>query len=148
MEERFEKFTVLMNRINRNIKRIKNQEMREYHLRSIHISCLYYLYSSGSITATRLSECCEEDKATISRAVDYLEKGGYLECGAKSAKRYNAPLILTERGREIGKKISDKIAGVLDEISAGLTEDERIAFYRSLSIVSKSLEQIASKYER
>ena len=148
MEARFEKFTVLINRINRNINKIKNQEMIEYHLRSIHISCLYYLYSSGSITATRLSECCEEDKATISRAVDYLGKNGYLECGEKSVKRYNAPLILTEKGREVGEKIADKIAGVLDEISVGLTEDERIAFYRSLSIISKSLDQIASKYER
>lgn len=148
MEERFETFTVLINRINRNIKKIKNQEMREYHLRSIHISCLYYLYSSGNITATKLCECCEEDKATISRALDYLESNGYLTCEAKSTKRYNSPLILTEKGREVGRKISDKIAGVLDEISVGLTEEERIAFYRSLSIISKSLEQIASKYEK
>jgi len=44
MTERFEIFTVLINRINRNIRRIKNQEMAEYDLRSAHVSCLYYLY--------------------------------------------------------------------------------------------------------
>lgn len=148
MQERFETFTVLMNRINRNIKKIKNQEMVEYHLRSIHISCLYYVYSSGNITATRLCECCEEDKATISRALDYLETNGYLTCEVKNGKRYNSPFILTKKGREVGKKISDKIAGVLDEISVGLTEEERIAFYRSLTIISESLDKIASKYEK
>ena len=40
MKERFETFTVLINRISRNIRKIKNQEMAEYNLRSSHISCL------------------------------------------------------------------------------------------------------------
>ena len=73
MENRFETFTVLVNRISRNIRRIKNQEMAEYDLRSAHISCLYYLYANPGLTATDLCERCEEDKATISRALEYLE---------------------------------------------------------------------------
>ena len=73
MQERFETFTVLINRISRDIRKIKNQEMAAYHLRSIHASCLYYIYSLGSVTSAELCEHCEEDKATISRAVDYLE---------------------------------------------------------------------------
>ena len=74
MQERFETFTVLINRISRNIRKIKNREMAEYHLRSAHISCLYYLYKEGKLTSTALCERCEEDKATISRALEYLEK--------------------------------------------------------------------------
>lgn len=86
MKERFETFTVLVNRISRNIRKIKNQEMAEYHLRSSHISCLYYLYLSEGLTATDLCEKCEEDKATISRSLDYLEKNNYLTCESKSVK--------------------------------------------------------------
>lgn len=71
MQERFETFTVLINRISRDIRKIKNQEMADYHLRSAHVSCLYYVYSLGSVTSAELCEHCEEDKATISRAVDY-----------------------------------------------------------------------------
>ncbi|MCI8514734.1 MAG: MarR family transcriptional regulator [Lachnospiraceae bacterium] len=143
MEERFETFTVLLNRISRNIRRIKNREMAEYNLRSIHISCLYYLYFSEGLTATDLCERCEEDKATISRALDYLEKNRYLTCESKNSKRYKSPLVLTDKGRETGKKIADKIAGVLDEIRGGLTEEERVAFYRSLAIISDSLEAVS-----
>lgn len=143
MQERFETFTVLINRISRNIRKIKNQEMAEYGLRSAHVSCLYYLYSGNGATATDLCERCEEDKATISRALDYLEKNGYLTCESKSAKRYKSPLILTDKGNEAGKKIAAKIDGVLDAVSDGLTEAERIAFYRSLSIISESLENIS-----
>lgn len=142
MKERFETFTVLINRISRNIRKIKNQEMAEYNLRSAHVSCLYYLYSGNNITATDLCERCEEDKATISRALDYLETNGYLTCESKSTKRYKSPLVLTEKGQIVGKKIADKISSVLDEISVGLTEEERIAFYRSLSIISDSLDAV------
>ena len=148
MQERFETFTVLMNRISRNIRKIKNQEMAEYNLRSAHVSCLYYLYSSKGATATDLCERCEEDKATISRALDYLETNGFLTCETKSAKRYKSPLLLTDKGLTVGKKISDKINGVLDAISGGLTEEERIAFYRSLSIISNSLDAVSKNSEK
>lgn len=148
VKERFETFTVLINRISRNIRKIKNQEMSEYDLRSVHVSCLYYLYSAEGLTATELCERCEEDKATISRAIDYLETNGYLTCEAKSAKRYRSRLLLTETGLAAGKKIADKIQHVLDEISTGLTEKERVAFYRSLAIISSSLEDVARNGEK
>ena len=145
MQERFETFTVLINRISRNIRRIKNQEMAEYNLRSVHVSCLYYLYVNNGSTATDLCERCEEDKATISRALDYLEKNEYLTCESKTAKRYNCLLTLTEKGKNAGKKIAEKINGVLREVGAGLTDEERVAFYRSLSIISSNLESISNK---
>lgn len=148
MEERFGTFTVLINRISRNIRKIKNFEMAEYNLRSPHISCLYYLYRFNGLTATDLCERCEEDKATISRSLDYLEKNGYLSCETKSVKRYKSPLILTEKGELVGKKISEKIDRVLEDISVGLTEEERTRFYRSLSIISESLEKVAQMKER
>lgn len=145
MEQRFETFTVLINRINRNIRKIKNQEMAAYGLRSAHVSCLYYLYTEEGLTATELCERCEEDKATISRSLDFLETNGYLTCESKSAKRYKSPLLLTEKGLEVGKKIADKINRVLDAISTGLTEEERLSLYRSLTIVSDSLDAVAKK---
>ncbi|MBP0963009.1 MAG: transcriptional regulator [Oscillospiraceae bacterium] len=143
MQGRFETFTVLINRISRNIRKIKNQEMAEYNLRSVHVSCLYFLYTNAGATATDLCECCEEDKATISRALDYLETNGFLTCQTTQTKRYKSAFELTAKGSEAAKKIADKINHVLDAISDGLTEEERIAFYRSLSIISESLEAVS-----
>ena len=144
MEERFKTFTVLIAKINRNIRKIKNREMVEYGLRSAHISCLYYLYSAEALTATELCELCEEDKATISRALVYLEENGFITCETKLAKRYKSPLLLTEKGKTAGKEITDKVNLVLDEISKNLSEEERKEFYRCLAIVSDSLEQCAN----
>ncbi len=148
MKERFEVFTVLVNRISRNIRKIKQQEMAEYNLRSAHVSCLYYLYTNNGSTATDLCEKCEEDKATISRALDYLEKNQFITCESKSAKRYKSPLILTEKGALVGKKIVEKINGILDEIGHSLTEAERNEFYRSLSIISECLEELSKIGEK
>ena len=147
MQERFERFTVLINRISRDIRKIKNQEMAAYHLRSAHVSCLYYMYSLDSVTAAELCEHCEEDKATISRALDYLESNGFLCRASDHAKRYRSPLRLTEKGQAVGKRIAEKINAVLDTVSHTLTEDERAAFYRSLSAISRSLGAIAQNSE-
>jgi len=73
MEERFQAFTVLIGSINRSIHRIKTGEMSEFQLRSSHVSCLYYLFKSGSLTAKEICTLCEEDKANISRAVRFLD---------------------------------------------------------------------------
>lgn len=142
MTQRFETFTVLINRISRNIRKIKNQEMAAYNLRNAHVSCLYYMYIQEGITATELCEKCEEDKATVSRALDYLEQTGFV-AGTK-AKRYKSPLMLTEKGALVGKQIADKIDAVLEEVSVVLSEEERYAFYRSLAIISESIDAVAN----
>lgn len=143
MDNRFEMFTMLVNRISRSIRKIKIQEMADYGLRSTHISCLYYLYISNGLTATDLCERCEEDKAAISRALDYLETEGYLTCEAQGVKRYRSLLTLTDKGREVGRIIADKICGVLDAIGQELSDEERQTLYRSLFIISERLAQLA-----
>ena len=143
MNERFETFTVLIAKINRNIKRIKNQEMAQYELRSQHVSCLYYLYVTQGLTATDLCERCDEDKASISRAIEYLEANGYVSCQSKSSKRYKSPLLLTEKGAEAGKRIADKIDLVLEWVSRAMSEGERVEFYRNLTKISDELAKVA-----
>ncbi|MBQ8202861.1 MAG: MarR family transcriptional regulator [Clostridia bacterium] len=145
MKHRFETFTVLITKISRNVKRLKNKEMAEYDLKGPHISCLYYLYTAKGLTATQLCERCEEDKATISRAIEYLEGRGFLTCQSKSIKRYNSLLTLTEKGEEAGKKIAEKIDRILEDVGEGLSEEDRLSFYKSLAIISENLEKIERK---
>ena len=92
---------------------------------------------------TLYCEHCGEDKATISRALDYLETNGFIVRDSDRVKRYRNPLRLTEKGQEVGKRIAEKISAVLDTVSRTLTEDERAALYRSLSAISRSLNAIA-----
>ena len=147
MEHRFETFTALIAKINRNIKKIKNQEMAEYDLRSAHVSCLYYLYTEEGLTATDLCWRCEEDKATVSRTLDHFEARGWLLPKSCSAKRYKSPLTLTESGKALGAMIAEKIDRVLYETGLCLTEEERIAFYHGLLAISDRLDEICRRFD-
>ena len=43
MEKIFENFTVSVLKLNKLVQRIKQFEMREYKLKSVHVMCVYYL---------------------------------------------------------------------------------------------------------
>ncbi len=146
MEERFQTFTGLITDINRCIHKIKTVEMAEYDLKSSHVSCLYYLYKMVSLTARELCDLCREDKANISRTIKYLESNGYLICSSKNVKRYQSPLRLTALGQEVGERISRKIDHILEQASAGITEEQRAAMYRSLASISGNLQKLCDTY--
>lgn len=147
MEERFKQFTTLIANINRSIRRIKTGEMVQYGLKSIHVSCIYYLYTEGALTVKALCDICEEDKANVSRAVDYLEEKGFIEKRIESVKRYKTPLRLTEQGNEVGENISNKIRGILVEVSRSISESDRETMYASLSKIEQNLVKVCEKYD-
>ncbi|MDO4483275.1 MAG: MarR family transcriptional regulator [Clostridia bacterium] len=144
MEHRYETFTVLVNRINRNINRIKTREMSAFGLRGAHVSCMYQLYLTQGLTASELCELCAEDKAAVSRSLVYLEKEGYITFQTKQAKRYKTPIYLTEKGVETGRMVAEKIDGILAGIGKTMTEDERNNLYRYLTDISSTLEAMTA----
>lgn len=147
MEERYQSFTVLISGISRSIRRIKTEEMAEFNLKSPHVSCLYYLYKEESLSLGELCNICEEDKANISRSLSYLEKEGYITSSTKRRRRYHLILELTDKGREVAKKLVLKIDSMLERASDGLSEEDRIIMYRSLALISSNLQKIYENYE-
>ncbi|MCM1438281.1 MAG: MarR family transcriptional regulator [Roseburia sp.] len=145
--DRYNKFTVLINRIVRSIHRIKHEAMAKYGLASAHVSCLYYLYKEGkALTARELCDKCEEDKAAVSRAIDLLTREGYVTCGGGSAKKYKSPITLTEKGTATGRDIADKIDDVLARVSECVREDDRVILYDSLEKISDELQRVCEIY--
>ena len=146
MDERFETFTVLINQISRSIRRIKAEQMESINLKGPHVSCLYYLSKNGPLTAAELCDRCEEDKAAVSRSLDYLEQNGYLQI--PEGKRYRRPLMLTQKGAVAGAEVSRRIDSVVALASCDVLEEDRLAMYRALSIISKNLEKIYQNKEK
>ena len=76
---RFASFILSIDRISKNIKRIKNSVMEKYELRSAHVMCLLNLVKSGEgLNSTELAEACGVDKAFISRITGELENRQYI----------------------------------------------------------------------
>jgi len=147
MLDRFSTFTVLVDKLKRNIRKIKTEEMAEFDLKSPHVSCLYYLYRYETLTSKELAEICEEDKASISRSLEYLEGNGFIVCAKEMHKRYKSPFLLTTKGKEIAKKLVEKIDRILEEASRGLSVEERNTMYRGMAIISENLGRICDTYE-
>lgn len=148
MDEKYKIFTVLMANINRSIRKIKTEEMAEFHLKSPHVSCLYYLYKKDTLTAKELCDICEEDKANVSRALDYLQTNGYLVRQNEENKKYKSHLALTEMGRGVAGKIADKIDRILEEAGEGISDADREIMYRSLFQISTNLQKRCNQYDK
>ena len=139
MPDYFEMFTVLMSKLSYQIKKIKSEEMEKFNLKGTHLSCLYYLIKNKELTATELCDICNEDKASISRSVEYLEKEKYLICESNTEKRYKSLIHLTQKGEEIAKAICQKIDGIVEMASTGLSDTDREIMYRALKLISGNL---------
>lgn len=147
METRFELFTVLIAKASRYIYKLKTEEMREFDLKSSHVSCLYYIYKFERLTAKELCDICGEDKANVSRAIKYLETNGFLQCNSQTAKRYKSALVLTEKGIATAKHIVEKIDTILQYASEGLSEEHRKIMYQSLTLINNNLHKLCDGYD-
>lgn len=147
MQKRFQVFTLLNAQISRHLRRIKTEEMADLHLKSGHVSCLYYLYNFGKLTAKELCDICEEDKANISRSIEYLEKNGYLITLSEGNSRYRRQYMLTEKGTSVAAQLEEKIDRVLDVAGEGVNEEERTIMYACLAKISANLQSICDEYD-
>ena len=146
--ERFERFTVLITNITRSIRRIKNEEMVRWNLRSHHVSCVYYLYKKGALTSKKLCDICNEDKANISRSIDYLEAEGFITQKNNKQKRYNSQYILTEKGMTVGRIISERIDEVINYASGDLCDKDRATMYACLEAINEKLSVFSDEYKK
>jgi len=145
MKNKYKEFTILIGKIGKIIKKLKSEEMKEYGLNSLHVSCIYYLYIEKSLTSKEISDMCNEDKGAISRALEYLEKNGFITCEDNNKKRYRSQLFLTDKGKDVGEIISNKINNLLEEASRGVTEENRKIMYQTLSLICDNLYEITNK---
>ena len=139
--ERFLPFILSIDRISKNIKRIKDNVMEKYSLRSAHVMCIFNLVKSpDGLNSTELAEICGVDKAFISRVTAELENRGYIERKQNSqGSIYKSKFSLTEAGLEVNKYISKKIAEIMGEVSGEIPDHKLKVFYEVLSIIDENI---------
>ena len=91
MVSRYELFSSAISSIYHDIQRIERTEMARFGLKGPHAQCLVALnrYPEG-ITAARLCEVCEKDKAAVSRIIAELEEEGMVTRDSQGGSRYRA----------------------------------------------------------
>lgn len=142
MENIFENFTVTILKMNKLVQKIKNYEMQEYGLKTIHVMCVYYLKShSEGLTASELTKLTLEDKAAISRALKTMHEKGFI---SYDPNKYNSVIRLTDEGQAFADEVCRKAEKAVEACSCDFTEEERLSFYKALNTIADNL---AAYYE-
>lgn len=143
MIDRFEQFCTAISSIYRSILKIERVEMAKYGLKGPHAQCLVAMvrYPEG-ITAARLCEICEKDKAAISRTVAELEQACMVCRADPEGKRYRSSLTLTEKGVDVAKNVSSLVYLAVQQASEGYDKEKQQVFVRVLNLVAGNLQTI------
>ena len=144
MISKYEIFSTVVSSLYHDIQRIERMEMAKYGLKGPHAQCLVIMSRHpGGITATRLCEICERDKAAISRTVSELEAAGLLLRKDTYGIRYRVPLVLTEAGLQAAQNVNMVAVCAVEQAGEGLDDEQREVFYRVLETIAQNLHIIS-----
>ena len=136
MENRYELLSGSISSMYHDIQKIERVEMGTYGLKGPH---------AQGLTAARLCEICEKDKAAVSRILAELEAAGMIYRESRNGSRYRASLLLTEQGNTAAEAVVEKARLAVELAGCGIGEDEREVFYRVLSIISGNLHKLCKE---
>ena len=143
MESRYELLSGSISSMYHDIQKIERTEMAHYGLKGPHAQCLLAMKKHPEgITAARLCEVCEKDKAAVSRILAELEEAGMILRENRNGSRYRATLLLTDRGQEAAAAVVEKARLAVEVAGKGFGAEEREVFYRVLSIISGNLHKL------
>ena len=143
MISKYELFSSSVSSLYHDIQKIERVEMANFGLKGPHAQVLLAMSRCPEgITAVRLCQICEKDKAAISRSVAELEQAGLLERTERNGIRYRALLVLTDKGMEAAKAVSGRARQAVEQAGDGLTDAQREVFYSVLDVIAGNLHTI------
>lgn len=143
MISKYEMFSLSVSSIYHDIQRIERVEMAKFGLKGPHAQCLLAMSRyPGGVTAARLCEICEKDKAAISRTVSDLEGAGLVLRAEQSGVRYRVPLLLTEQGMAAARAVNERAQLAVEQAGTGLNDGQREVFYAVLGLIAGNLHGI------
>ena len=143
MENRYEHISASISSMYHDIQRIERVEMAKYGLKGPHAQCLLAMKKHPEgLTAGRLCEICEKDKAAVSRILTELEDCGMIIRETRNGSRYRAQLKLTEQGMVAAEAVVAKARQAVEVAGTGFGQEEREIFYRILSIIAGNLHKL------
>lgn len=143
MIDKYALFSTAIACIYRDIQKIERMEMAKFGLKGPHAQCLIVMEQHPEgITAGRLCELCEKDKAAISRTISEMEQTGLVCREQKNGNRYRALLYLTEAGKQAAKAVGRKAQAAVERAGAGLEDSHREVFYEVLGRIAGNLHAI------
>ncbi|MBQ4585749.1 MAG: MarR family transcriptional regulator [Clostridia bacterium] len=144
--ERFTPFVLYIERISKNIKRIADEKMEPYGLRSAHVMCILQLgKSEGGLSSSALAEVCGVDKAFVSRITNELLEKKYITKQDGHQGKYKVKFVLTESGNQIHKIMNSIVMECLTQVDSRISMKKLEIFYEVLNDVDNGIASLVKK---
>lgn len=116
-----------------------NQQVKPYGLDNNLFQYLMRIVENEGITQVELTNLIKVDKTTLSRALQKLERHGYLVKVPNPANKKYKLLYPTDSGREVYNQLYQVEQGIIKQALGQLTPSDRIQLATLLQKISASL---------
>lgn len=146
MLSRFQQFSYVIAEINRQIQKIERDEMIKYGCKGAFAQYLVALLNHPEgLTAARLCQICDKDKAAVSRMVSEMQEKGMVTRSSESTRAYNSPILLTEDGRKAAEHVCMKARAAVKAVGGEMSEEERRVLYSLLDSIAVKLQRLSEE---
>ncbi|MEW9806973.1 MarR family winged helix-turn-helix transcriptional regulator [Mesorhizobium marinum] len=112
-----------------------------YGLSAAQWRLLVRLVKEEGVAQARLAELLEIEPISVSRLLDRMEEGGWIERRQDASDRRVRMIFPTEKSREAFAEIKSVAGEVYDLALAGLSADEKQTLIRSLNTIIANLSE-------
>ena len=113
----------------------------KYEITPEQFTILAVLMENDGMYQRQIANITLKDRPNITRLLNILEKSEFIERKPDTNKRKIYKIFITEKGREIYKKVVPTVLGIRQESITGLSEDELNVCLKALDIFRKNLEE-------
>lgn len=129
----------LLNDSSRLLRRAFDERVRELGLTAVQARLLLSLQKFPDNNQAFYAERLEVEPITLTRIVDRMAEAGWIERMPDPADRRARRLHLTDKSRGIVSKLRTRVEVLVEDLTFGLSRDERSELTRLLGIVSQNL---------
>ena len=115
------------------------KELEPYGIGSGQFDFLMVLYRRDGISQETLAKALKVSKATSTRAIQSLEKGGYVYRQVDEEDRRAYKVYLTEKGKEMRGVVLEKLLVFVDTLLSDFAPDEKEEFRQLLQKAVRKL---------
>lgn len=141
---RYEKFVLLVDGVQKDIRKLKLTEALGRGIKAVHIFWLRHLKEHpDGLTAAELATASMVDRSLISREIEALERAGCVRL-LPDGRKY----VLTESGDTMADEITKKAMDIQLAVSEGISEADLAIFYATFEKLRDNFANLAGKASR
>ena len=119
--------------------------MKDFGLNASQLIYMLALYDHDKLNSMELVKISGKDKSDVSRNLNQMIKSGIVEKKSNNKNNYGGSFYLTEKGRLIGAKISERTMEYIELANKNISRDKKEIFYEVLGALSENIENLTEE---